>query len=295
MAGLLPRRRLAVLGAGALGALAFAAIHGSSEMTRPSRSIPDETPASLGRPWEPICLHSPDGIDLSAWLIGHRSARAAVILCHGFGGHKGSMLPVAEFLAPHLNLLLLDVRGHGESGGGWTSIGHFERLDVIAATHELQRRGLGPIGVLGISMGASTALLAAADSEEIRAVVADSPFAVLRRAVTRTARLRGYPPGIAEIAALAACHAAAARLRHAPSASDPVRAIARISPRPVFLIHGELDRLIPVTEAHALFAASNEPCSLWTIPDLAHAAAVTERAEEYRERVLEFFSRHLSA
>jgi alpha-beta hydrolase superfamily lysophospholipase len=283
-----------VLGAGVLSVLAYAAIHGSSQMTRPRRSIPELTPDSLGRAWEPTCFHSPDGVDISAWLIPHPTARAAVILCHGFGGHKGSMLPLAEFLAPHYNVLLLDVRGHGESGGAWTSIGHFERLDVIAAAEELRRLSLGPIGALGISMGASTVLLAAADSAEIDAVVADSPFAVLRRAVTGSARLRGYPPGIAEVAALAACRAAALRLGHAPSACDPVRAIGRIAPRPVFLIHGEQDRLIPVTESRALFAASNDPCTLWTIPNLAHAVAMDECPDDYSARVLEFFAEHLN-
>jgi uncharacterized protein len=132
-------------------------------------------------------------------------------------------------------------------------------------------------------------LLATAESPLIRGVVADSAFAVLRHAVQGNARLHGYPPGLANIAALTACRAAAARLHHASTASDPVHAIARIAPRPTFLIHCACDLMIPLSEAQALYAASGDPGELWVIPDLAHAESSTV-AEEYRERIVRFFS-----
>jgi pimeloyl-ACP methyl ester carboxylesterase len=279
---------LAGLGLGTLFGLAYTAIDGSRKITRPRRSVPENTPDELGRSWQALSFPSIDGTPLSAWLVPNDTTAAAVIVLHGFGGNKGSMLNVIDMLADDFNVLALDVRGHGESGGGWTSVGHFERLDVIAAAEQLQHRGLGPVGAHGISMGAAIALLAAADSQLIRGVVADSAFAVLRRAVRGNARIQGYPPGLASVAALTACHAAAVRLRHHPGASDPVNAIARIAPRPTLLVHCACDLMIPLTEAQALYAASGDPCELWVIPDLAHAESSTV-VEEYQERVVRFF------
>lgn len=278
-----------VLGASALSSLAYAAIHGSAQITRPRRSLPEMTPDQVGYAWELLALRGFDGTPLSAWLIPCSRTSAAVILLHGFGGNKGTMLNVVQMLAPHLNVLALDVRGHGESGGNWTSVGHFERYDVITAAEGLRARGFGPIGALGISMGAAISLLAAAESPLIGAVVADSAFAILRHAVRGNARLRGYPPGLADVAALTACASAAARLRHPPRASDPLEAIPLIAPRPALLIHCEEDEMIPLSEAQELYAASGEPCDLWTIPKLAHAESSSGAEAEYRQRIVRFF------
>ena len=189
---------LAGLTLGTLGGIAYTAIDGSRKITRPHRSVPETTPDEIGRPWEALSFSSSDGTPLSAWLIPNPATTASVIVLHGFGGNKGTMLNVIDMLSDDFNVLALDVRGHGESGGAWTSVGHFERLDVIAAAEQLHQRGLGPIGALGISMGAAIALLAAAESPLIRGVVADSAFAVLRHAVQGNARLQGYPPRACE-------------------------------------------------------------------------------------------------
>jgi pimeloyl-ACP methyl ester carboxylesterase len=277
------------LGIGAAGGLAYSAIHGSHRITRPNRSVSESTPDELGRPWLALSFPSFDGTPLSAWLLPNDSTTTTIIVLHGFGGNKGSMLNVIEMLASDFNVLALDVRGHGESGGAWTSVGHFERFDVIAAAEHLRTRGMGPFGALGISMGAAIALLAAAESPLISGVVSDSAFAVLRHAVLGNARLQGYPPGLAEVAAFTASHTAARRLRHAPTDSDPIRAVARIAPRPTLLVHCARDLMIPLSEAQALYAASGDPCDLWVIPDLAHAESSTV-TDEYQERVVRFFT-----
>ncbi|HEX3244200.1 MAG TPA: alpha/beta hydrolase [Chloroflexota bacterium] len=280
------------IGASALGSLVFAAVHGSQQICRPCRTLPESTPGDLGFTWEPAAFKSFDGTPLSAWLIPNNSTSAAIIVLHGFGGNKGHALNIMKMLANDYNVFAVDVRGHGESGGAWTSVGHFERYDAIAASEQLHQLGFGPIGTLGVSMGGAIAILAAAESPLIRAVVADSAFATLRTAVLGGARLRGYPSGFAEIAAITACRAAAARLGHVPSASDPIGAIARISPRPILLVHCACDAMIPLSEAQALYAASGDPCDLWVIPELAHAES-SGLADLYQERVVSFFRESL--
>jgi pimeloyl-ACP methyl ester carboxylesterase len=232
-------------------------------------------------------------VGLVAWLARAEHQREAVIVVHGHGGNRHTSLAYASFLFPRFATLLLDLRGHGESEGRHTSVGYLERLDVAAAVDYLRSAGFERVGVLGISMGAVTALLAAADCSGVDAVVADSPFAALQFAVQEGARLRGYPASIVRPLAYLSCRTAAWRLRHPLRAGDPLRVVGAIAPRPIMLIHGEADGLIPVENAHRLYAAAQDPKELWTLPDVAHARALEATPHYYSRRVLAYFERWL--
>ncbi|MBN1152748.1 MAG: alpha/beta hydrolase, partial [Dehalococcoidia bacterium] len=58
----------------------------------------------------------------------------------------------------------------------------------------------------------------------------------------------------------------------------PVEHIARISPRPILILHGDADDVVPVSHAHRLSAAAREPKSLSIIPDGLHRLRVNEQA-----------------
>ena len=280
-----------VLGA-LFGLLVGLSLYGASQVTRPRRSDHRDDPAGWGLPCEEVELRAADGVRLRAWLA-RASGPAAVVVLHGFGGNRHTSLVQSSFLYPEFTLLLLDLRGHGESDGRDTSVGYHERLDAIAAAEYLRAVGYRPIGVFGVSMGGATAILAAADSPAIDAVVADSPFAMLRHAVREGARRRGYPARVSGPLAYLSCRTAAWRLGHRFGAGDPVACVAAIAPRPLLLIHGEADTLIRVDNAHALYAAAGEPKELWLLPEIEHARAIEADGEAYRERVSDFFRRWL--
>jgi fermentation-respiration switch protein FrsA (DUF1100 family) len=69
--------------------------------------------------------------------------------------------------------------------------------------------------------------------------------------------------------------------------------VDRIAPRPLLLIHGELDDLITADNARALYAAAGEPKELWILPAVEHSGALEAAREEYQERVSGFFRRWL--
>jgi uncharacterized protein len=292
-------RRLAVLpalGLGAVGLLALLGEYGHRQITRKRPNDFRDEPERWGLPRpETLDLRARDGLRVHAWLMTSPTARATVILLHGHGGNKHTLLPLAHMLYPEYHLLLLDSRGHGESDGTRTTIGYEERLDVIAALDELERRGLGPVGIWGTSMGGATAILAAAEDERIVAVLADSPFARLRNAVAQAARGMGYPPPIIPFMAELGCRTSARRLGYPVAAFDPVEVIDRIAPRPLFLIHGEEDEIIPLSEAYALYERAGEPKELWVLPGLLHCRALESAYEPFSRRVREFFGRTLGA
>ncbi|HVC30704.1 MAG TPA: alpha/beta hydrolase, partial [Steroidobacteraceae bacterium] len=73
----------------------------------------------------------------------------------------------------------------------------------------------------------------------------------------------------------------------------PDAAIARLGTRPVLLIHGLDDVLIDPSNSRALHAAAPETSELWLVHGAPHAHAYQTLPEDYRARVLAFFSRAL--
>ena len=298
----LPRsimRRLIAAAAAALGLAGVVAIigeYGHRQITHAHRNDfrDDPTRWGLGAA-EEIDVTARDGIRIHSWLFRSPVAEASVIVLHGHGGNKHTALPLAQFLFPRYNVLMLDHRGHGESDGHRTTIGYEERLDVHGAVDLLLERGLGPVGIYGMSMGGATAILATAEDPRIAAVVADSPYARLRWAVQQSARLRGYPPIISPAVAFLGCLTTALHLRYPMRSFDPVAVVGKIAPRPLLLMHGTEDEIIPVSSAHALFASAGEPKELWLIEGLKHCKALEELYEPFRDRVLGFFDRWLAA
>jgi fermentation-respiration switch protein FrsA (DUF1100 family) len=74
---------------------------------------------------------------------------------------------------------------------------------------------------------------------------------------------------------------------------SPVSVISRLSPKPVFIIAGEGDRLIPASNGQKLFAAAQEPKELWIIPNADHGGTLAAAGDEYEKRVGAFFDRSL--
>jgi fermentation-respiration switch protein FrsA (DUF1100 family) len=280
--------------AGLAGLVAVLSEYGHRQITQAYRNDFRDDPARWGLdPAEEIDLTTRDGIKLHAWLFAAPEAVASVVVLHGHGASKHYSLPIGQFLYPRFNVLMLDHRGHGESDGPRTTIGYEERLDVHAAVDLLISRGLGPVGIFGTSMGASTAILAAAEDTRIAAIVADSPYAKLRWAVSQGAVLRGYPRFVAPAMATLGCWATALHLRSPMQAFDPVEVVDRISPRPLFLLHGTEDDIIPVESAHALIERAGEPKELWLIEGLKHVQGLELAYETFTARVLAFFERWL--
>ncbi|NIO70004.1 MAG: alpha/beta fold hydrolase, partial [Anaerolineae bacterium] len=140
------------------------------------------TPVERGLSFEPVSFTSTDGLRLVGWYIPSRNG-AAIILCHGLRCNRVDMLPQAVLLAEHgYGSFLFDFRAHGESEGEMLTYGYGETEDVLAAVdYLLSRPDIDPqrIGILGGSLGAATALRAAARSAHLKAVVAESAFTSL--------------------------------------------------------------------------------------------------------------------
>lgn len=245
-------------------------------------------------PVEQVRFPSRDGLRLAGWFIPS-DGPACVILAHGHGRSRGELLPHADFLhRAGFSVFLFDFRSRGESEGEAVTLGTHEPLDLLGALDHLRSRSdvdARRIGVLGVSLGATVALIAAAETPELRAVVAESSFARLQDMAARAMSHFFYLP-VLPFAPVARWMVG--RQIHADLATvDPLDAAGRISPRPLLLIDDEDDDVLGPGQGQALFDAAGEPKELWVVPQAAHARGWQAAPGEYERRVVEFFRRHL--
>ena len=230
-----------------------------------------------------------DSLILDAWFMPADSNPApTIIVCHGFNADKADRMDITRFLQPAgYNVLMLDFRGHGRSEGKYCSLGHHEYKDLESAISWLSERKFTPIGALGLSMGGTIALLTQAKNKELEAVVSDGAYLSFSSAVVSFARSNFKAPKYPLIPP--AIWTAGLRLGFNPYRLNLSEIMPQISPRPVFIIHGELDRTVRPKDAYALFEQAKEPKELWIVEGAQHCGAYDIARDEYEHRVISFF------
>ena len=244
---------------------------------------------------EDFSARAADGIELRGWKVRARSPNGNwIILFHGVSDNRTGVLGHAELLLRHgYNVVMMDSRAHGESGGDVATHGWKERYDTVAITNGLySTETVNHLGALGVSMGAAIALQSAAVEPRIEAVVAEDPFADLREVFYDYAGLHLSPllgRTLVRPATIFAIDAIKKEDGFSPDDVSPVRAvIAR--PFPVLLICGTRDRTIPCRHAERIYQAATGAKELWTVEAAEHASALGRAPGEYENRVIGFFT-----
>ena len=271
---------------------------------RPPTFKTDDDPSRYGLQYERVPFKTVDGLTLRGWFIPatssveslegrqQRTGCATILVGHGYPFDKANILGHALFLHGRYNLLLFDFRYFGESDGAFTTAGLLETRDVEAAVQYLKQRGdIDPtrIGAMGFSMSAAAFILA--QHPQIRAIVADSPYATLEGLV---AQQFFFFPGPTKwpFVALTKLYA---RLALGVNISDaePAQAVRRLT-TPLLIIHGDADSQIPVEHARQIQANANRSTTeLWIVAGADHGLAHGFVGHRYEMRVKQFFQRHL--
>ncbi len=199
---------------------------------------------------------------VSTWTIPQvkpdplRPAKGTILILHGYQDAKEEMMHWALFLAQGgYRAVLVDLRGHGRSSGPWIGYGAFEVSDLRQVIDDLTRRGLasGPIGVLGVSYGASIGLQLAAADPRVGAVVALEPYADTRQGIEEFAH--GVVPSLVkdwtEADFSTALDRAAKQAHFSWQDTDVYAAVAHRAV-PTLYFHGQNDPWIPTRESQRL-------------------------------------------
>lgn len=251
----------------------------------PHRVSPD------ARPWS---TRTTDGLTLRGWYLPTEQRRHLVVLVHGMWSCWPEMAGLGHDLhAQGFDVLLFDLRGHGESDPSRLYMGRRERTDIRAVIEWAKSEGFRQdrVGWLGYSMGGSTVLMEGARNPEIQVAVVDSPYGDLPRLLdNQLSQHSGLPrwfnPGIL----------LAARWIFGVRTDDliPIRIARSWGERPVLLIHGESDTIVPVNQARELARTLGTSCLMLTMPGVDHVQAYMTDRERYIRIVSTFLESHLS-
>lgn len=262
---------------------------------QPDSRIADNIAAVSGASWQPAQITAADGLPLRGWFfLPHQLNGSAAILLHGVADSRRGVWTQANILLQRgFSVLMPDSRGHGSSGGTLVGYGVFEAEDVHRwAEWLLARTPSARLYGLGESMGAAILLQSLRVEPRFRAVVAECPFATFHEvAFDRLHQYSGLPEfalwPVVTGGELYARERYGIDLRRA----SPAAVVAKTR-TPILLIHGDRDTNIPPRHSRELHALNPQATALWIVPGAIHVAAVVAAPEEYRSRVLSWFSDH---
>jgi len=251
----------------------------------PPRIIPQgRTLRKYHIPYQAVDLITDDGVRLSAWYTPPQNG-AVILLAHGYGEKRPEWV-YALVARKGFGVLAWDARAHGSSGGDISTIGYLEVLDVkVALKFALAQPGVHHVGAWGGSMGAATVIRAAAAFPEIEAVFADSSFDSLNDELNY---LVPYPV-INPLTKFIAITETGIPL----NAVNPLDDIAKISPRPVYIVHSTSDAVAPPEAGEKLFNAAREPKFLWEEANVPHLQIYLDNPRKYQRRLVDFFNQWL--
>ncbi|MDF2724325.1 MAG: BAAT/acyl-CoA thioester hydrolase C-terminal domain protein [Paenibacillus sp.] len=264
------------------------------KLMHPKRKPLNRTPEFEHMAYEEIMFWSRDqAVQLHGWFLpAAAKPKMTIIFAHGYRDNRLIKHVYTLHLAKALvkqgyNAILFDFRNCGESGGTLTTIGLDEQQDVLGAIDWCKRHTKQPIGLIGYSMGAATSLLAAAQSDDVAGVIADSPFSDLNRYLLDNlsvwSKLPKYPFSPLMVLAIRFI------MRKNPQLVKPIASLQRIYPRPVLFIHGDRDSAIPYSNSAAMYRRHSDAFSLWQVAGASHIGSYRLYPQEYTDRVIDFF------
>jgi len=254
----------------------------------PPTARPSLNPARMGLVCEDVELQTDDGIRLSAWWMPKgKPDRPPVVILHGLGASKAHMIDYILLAQEQGNpTLAIDFRGHGGSDPSLTSIGFYESQDAVSAMKFVRERGAGDPVLWGTSMGAVSALLAAAQDGSAAGVIADAPFDTYRSTVLHHAKLM-Y--GLSEFPLVAlAFPMIEQRARFRIDDVNCLRAAGEIR-APVLVLAAEKDTRMPIPVVRSVYDRAAGPKEFWVIPGEGHENRGF--GLEFRKKISDFLGR----
>jgi dipeptidyl aminopeptidase/acylaminoacyl peptidase len=208
----------------------------------------------------------------------HEETSACVITCHGLYSSKDSEKYVSiahRFCAEGLAFFRFDFRGCGESGGlfGDTSLtGRME--DLEEALDFIQEEGYESVGVMGSSLGGTVAVLTAAKDKRVEALVTWATPCCLEELVQWEV-IKGLE-----------------KLRLDVSRYDVAKAVKEVH-CPILVIHGNLDKQVPLFNAEVLIENANQPKNIQIIQGADHRFTNPIHRRRAVELTLDWFKKYL--
>ena len=275
----------------------------ASVVTEENRSAISENRAAINaqkRAWlsmtrtEKTQITSEDGLPLVGQIYESREPGHKWLLgIHGYTGKKEDVENVASYFAQRgYNVLLPDMRAHGESGGTYIGMGWLDRKDVLQWIDAIV--ALDPeaeIILHGTSMGAATVMMAAGETlpANVRGIVEDCGYtSVWDIFADELSYLFGLPTfPVLNVSSLVAQVRAGYGFREASALRQVQKATV-----PMLFIHGSEDNFVRTDMVYALYDACPTEKELLVVEGAGHGEAYAMDPELYFDTVFGFIERY---
>lgn len=258
------------------------------------------SPGDLGLAFQNVNFKVRDdftGRDISLagwWIEAEPPSDRCVLILHGFSDAKvGGIAWAPMWRALGFNILAIDLRAHGDSGGRYCTAGWYERQDVSQVIDQL--RGRRPaetehLVLFGVSLGAAVAAATACLRTDIDAVIMDCPYANFTSAAATHAKMWGMPSGWLTRQVIWLAQKISRADFKAVRPSDLIGQI----PCPVMVIRGCRDFLVDsaddveLAEAVRRRSPGTGPNDYWRIDEAGHILGLAADPQAYEQRIGDF-------
>jgi uncharacterized protein len=250
----------------------------------PNRNLYGD-PSAMGIPYETVQYPSLNGKKLWAiYIPTDQPPKGTIVHFHGNFGNVSNHFPLSIFLVKNgFDVIAFDYQGYGASEGRPTPKNTLE--DGIATIRYAQQRSRHPkagVGVFGQSLGGAVGVVTTAKEPLVKAAVIEAAFASYSSMAQTALRRSAWTWIFSWIAPVF--------LSHRYDAEDYVD---QISPRPVLFIHGDKDKVVPMTMSEKLYQKAREPKQLWIMKGAGHLEG-RRTGKTYQETVVGFFEKALA-
>ncbi|WP_295362420.1 alpha/beta hydrolase [uncultured Succinivibrio sp.] len=214
-----------------------------------------------------------------------------VILAHGYGRNQRYVGDFAKaYLQRNWNVLTPDLCASGESEGQYITMGIKESVEIVLwAKKIIERDPKAQIVLHGISMGAASVLMAAANNNVpgLKSVIEDCSYT---SAYEMFARQLEVLFGLPEFPVMS-CIDLVSGIKIGARISDasPLKVMSRINV-PVMFIHGDKDTLVPLYMMEQLYDSCRGPKTKLVVKGAGHGDSLKEAGDEYWKAVFSFIS-----
>lgn len=212
-----------------------------------------------------------------------------IIVVHGYGGSGNIMYYAAkEFYEKGYNVVVPDLRGHGQSGGSFISMGWYDRFDLIEVIKAIVKgNNNAEIFLYGVSMGAATVLMTGGERLpfNVKGIIADCSYDSVENIFSYQIKKVFHLPPFPFINTMSRiCKKKLGFSFKEVSVENQLKKCSL----PILFFHGEKDRLVPTNMVYRLYSAAKGNKDLYVVRNAGHGVSSMVEYDKYWNKVFGF-------
>ena len=224
--------------------------------------------------------------EIECWLVKNEKPKGTIVLFHGYGGEKSSMIDKSdEFIKQGFNTLLVDFMGCGNSEGNQTTIGYKESEEVKTVFDYLTQNGEKNIYLFGTSMGAVAIMKCINDYKiEPKGIIIECPFGSMYQTVCARFHKMNAPtfPMAGILLFWGGIQNGFWGFSHNPTE------YAKKITCPTLLLYGQKDKSVSRKEIDEIYKNLNGKKTLNTYKETGHENYLIKNKTEWNKNITEF-------